>query len=130
MTQHAGKLLGYKPEALPYLNLNNQTYVYDTYHIYLTSLRKYIEHIYPNLFDNNLDKIILRTVFKNMIMTIEYGVTEYTAFHEYCSTIDEHFISTPALLNKLKSHQIFKIFFDFFKQGLANNDLFFSNKNI
>lgn len=47
MTQHAGKLLGYRLECLEYLNLNNKTYAYDTYNIYIQYLKNYLRQNPP-----------------------------------------------------------------------------------
>ena len=130
MTQHAGKLLGYRPENLEFLNLNNQTYAYDTYSIYIQHLLKYLRQSPPMGWETTLERYITRTNFKNLIMTVEYGVTERTAYYEYCQTIEQITSLSKPLKQKLLDYKLFKVFYNFFQEGLVNLTLFQSTRRL
>lgn len=130
MTQHAGKLLGYKAESLEFLNLNNQTYAYDTYSIYIQHLLRYLQQNPPLGWDSSLERYITRKNFKNLIMTVEYGVTERTAYYEYCQTINQLTTLSKPLQQKLLDYKLFKVFYTFFQEGLVNLTLFYSTRKL
>lgn len=130
MTQHAGKLLGYKVEALPYLNLKNSDYSYDTYAVYINSLKTFLQRTPPLNWDPKLDQYITRAAFKNLIMTVEYGVTEQTAYQEYCAYWQAQANINAVERQKLLLKSTFRIFFSFFREGIVNMSLFNSTRNL
>ena len=63
-------------------------------------------------------------------MTVEYGVTERTAYSEYCQTINQITEINRALYKKLIDYRLFKVFYTFFQEGLVNLTLFYSTRRL
>ena len=87
MAQHAGKLLGYNLENLKDLNLQNDQYAVDTYQIFINKLRGALATLDNRRWDDTVLGLLNRSVLKNLIMTVEYGVTLSTARFELKSII-------------------------------------------
>lgn len=71
--QHTGNILGFKQEALKYLNLDNEFSYYDTYELFISELlKKIIESQIES--KSKLTKLLNRKILKKMIMTVAYSV--------------------------------------------------------
>jgi hypothetical protein len=125
MVQHAGKLLGYRPTKLEFLNLNNNLYAYDTYAIFIQSLREHLANDKGGIWQSQLQRYLTRSNLKNLIMTIEYGVTKKTAYREYCATFASQLAIPEDERKLLQKEEIFLLIFNFFKEGLVAQELFF-----
>lgn len=131
MAQHAGKLLGYREEALPYLNLNNRDEMYDTYQIYINYLKEYLKKTpLESISVEEKAQIITalnRDLLKNLIMTTEYGVTYYTAWREFLQTIHEQNLSNEVRKNFINLG-VFKILFEVLREDHIDMVFYLSNK--
>lgn len=58
-------------------------------------------------------------------MTIEYGVTKKTAYREYCATFSSQLAIPEDERKLLQKEEIFLLIFNFFKEGLVAQELFF-----
>lgn len=124
MTQHAGKLLGYKTTALPLLNLQNLDMYFDTYQIFINELKSYLRA--GGLATESVLNFLNRDLLKNLIMTTEYGVTYNTAFREFREVLKTTKLPLE-LVNSIGDERLFKSVYEFLKQG--GLDLVFFNKS-
>lgn len=119
IAQHAGKLLGYNTANLHLLNLNNTTRAYDTYTLYINELKKQLKTL--NWTDEQLS-YLTRKLLKQVIMTIPYGVTQYTAYKRHQTLVYELYpTNTPAWL---LTHDIFKQIFEEIKNSACESILY------
>lgn len=96
MSQHAGKLLGYKPDSMQFLNLCNEKIAYDTYVIYIRELVRLLKQANPERWSSERCRLLNRDFLKNLIMTREYGVTSYTATWEFINDVRQWLKKDPA----------------------------------
>lgn len=122
MAQHAGKLLGYNLDKLAYLNLANQTTAIDTYQIFIVQLKRLLVTANPELWRDPILQLLDRSLLKKLIMTVEYGVSRYTASEEFRHTVDELSTLNPDY-NVLKDPKYFDALFKAMQGG--GLDLFF-----
>lgn len=131
MAQHAGKLLGYKAEALKLLNLSNFDKLHDTYQVYINDLMRFLKKELITILDchtiNELDKYLKRSLLKNLIMTCEYGVTYYTAWREYRQAVYSETLPEN-IRDILLLPGVFSIIFKFFKCGGSDAVFYTSSK--
>lgn len=87
--QHVGIACGFNEDSLKYVNLDNTDEMYDTYHVIINNLKKYLE-INKNKYDSKKQKLLLevikyfdRKLLKNTIMTINYGIGIKKAFKNF-----------------------------------------------
>jgi len=98
MSQHAGKLLGYQPDSMQFLNLCNEKTAYDTYVIYIRELVKLLKQVNPQRWSPERCRLLNRDFLKNLIMTREYGVTSYTATREFIGEVRQWLKKDPNYL--------------------------------
>ena len=79
INQHAGKLLGFKSEALEYVNLTNTTKYFDTYELFISELLKYILIKKPKQY-KRFKLLLNRKLLKQLIMTIGYSIGQKHAY--------------------------------------------------
>lgn len=117
VVQHGVKLLGYKPEMLPQLNLNNEFIAYDTYQVIINGLKATLGAEYG--ISVSVLSLLNRKILKQLIMTCEYRVSFQTAYNRYIHTVTE-------LINKDRRYQplldkvLFKHIYDLLKSGLVS----------
>ena len=130
---------GFKESSLEYLNLNNTTYMYDTYTVIISELKKllnlektfrkneYFLRIKP--FINYLD----RNILKGTIMTINYGIGQKTALKNFIELInnldDNYFNDDKVENNKIVNGLIdnFIILFNILKRGIIEDKFYYNN---
>ena len=88
--QHIGIACGFKENSLKYVNLDNEDCMYDTYHVIINHLKKYLNKHYSSKKNNvNINKLISsidfldRNLLKNTIMTINYGIGIKNSFKNF-----------------------------------------------
>ena len=126
VTQHAGKLLGYRPETLNYLNLANDNTYYDTYYVYISQLHSYLINKDSTVWSEDRLKMLNRSTLKNLIMTCEYGISFYSAWQEYLSLWD-----TLPEFEKLFfcDKKNFSVIYQFFTSNIIDKYLFHKTKS-
>lgn len=121
VNQHIGKVLGFKSDALTYVNLANETHMYDTYELYISYLKKYFDKNCPDIVD-----YITRTLLKKTIMTVHYGIGRDSAFSDFMESVNK-LVVTKDIREKLQSnfHKIYKILY---KQEVESKYLYLHNR--
>lgn len=131
MTQHGGKLLGYNYENLHLLNLQNVDSLFDTYQIYINELKRHFSIMLKNLDSTFIEKVeqhMVRALFKNLIMTSEYGVTHYTAYREFLQTLSEQVVDAD-IKEIFSKPEVFDYIYKFFTQGSTDKIFYRISKN-
>lgn len=131
MTQHGGKLLGYNYENLHLLNLQNVDSLFDTYQIYINELKRHFNIMLKNLDSKFIEKVeqhMVRALFKNLIMTSEYGVTHYTAYREFLQTLSEQVVDAD-IKEIFSKPEVFDYIYKFFTQGSTDKIFYRISKN-
>jgi hypothetical protein len=116
VVQHGGKLLGYKPEMLPQLNLNNEFIAYDTYQVVINELKATLGTKYD--IPASVLSLLSRKVLKQLIMTCEYQVSFQTAYNRYTHTVTE-LANKDTRYQLLLDRALFKHIYDLLKAGLV-----------
>jgi DNA-directed RNA polymerase len=98
-----GKLLGFKKDALKYVNLDNDTDMFDTYELYIRYFKKFFSNE-----DLNFLKLINRDLFKQLIMTSHYGIGKNAAFKDFNKIVSV--LNTDKELKKRLLSNFTKIF--------------------
>jgi hypothetical protein len=108
VNQHIGKVLGFKGDALTYVNLANETHMYDTYELYISYLKQYFGTNCPSIVN-----YITRNLLKKTIMTIHYGIGKDSAFKDFAESVNKLPI-TKDIKEELQSnfHKIYKILYN------------------
>lgn len=125
MAQHAVKLLGFKPESLKYLNLDNSTIAYDTYTIYILKLKQILVQRGWTLHQLNL---LTRALLKQVIMTIGYGVTFYTAYKRH-KIVASELVSSEDDYNWITDQGVFKQIFQLLATSECDNEFYILTKD-
>lgn len=130
MAQHGGKLLGYNLEHLHYLNLNNVETMFDTYQIFLNKLIEILQPLTCHLNDKTRQAIqrhMNRNLFKNLIMTAEYGVTHYTAYREFLQTLNG-LVDEPVVRKFFADLNTFNVIYNFLTNGSTDTIFYKQSK--
>jgi len=108
VNQHIGKVLGFKDDALAYVNLANETHMYDTYELYISYLKQYFNKNCPDIVD-----YITRNLLKKTIMTVHYGIGKDSAFSDFAESVNKLAV-TKDIKKKLQSnfHKTYKILYN------------------
>ena len=128
MTQHAGKILGYRTLGLEKLNLSNETFAYDTYSLYVQGLKDHLRKLNPLIWETDCLTYLTRSTLKNLIMTIEYGVTYRTAYKEYLAVWNADLTIPDSIRHVLSSADNFLEIFNFLQDGTVNRFLFLRSR--
>ncbi len=93
--QHVGIACGFNEDSLKYVNLDNTDKMYDTYHVIINNLKKYLE-INKNKYNSTKQDLLVevikyfdRKLLKNTIMTINYGIGVKKAFKNFKVLLQE-----------------------------------------
>lgn len=116
VVQHGGKLLGYRPEMLPQLNLNNEFIAYDTYQVIINAVKAALSTKYD--IPASVLSLLSRKVLKQLIMTCEYQVSFQTAYNRYIHTVTE-LTNKDTRYQPLLDRSLFKHIYDLLKTGLV-----------
>lgn len=136
--QHIGVICGYKQDKLPLLNLDNDSYMYDTYAVIINNLKcllsdkkSYTNRQYLKYFENvqPLIRYLDRSLLKGIIMTVNYGIglvqgrRDFKALLE--SKTDCYFQAEGSELKiKKKILGIFPIIYYFLKRGSIEKEFY------
>ena len=127
MAQHAGKLLGYNSQGLKYLNLDNELFAYDTYHIFIINLKQKLKETQPDIWTDTHLNYLNRKLLKNIIMTSEYGVSAYTAWIEYQEIIKTLY-KNHSCFSFLNDYKRFFDIYSILKNGSLDTYFYKNNK--
>lgn len=121
VNQHMGKVLGFKAGSLKYVNLDNDTHMFDTYQLYIDYFKSYFSSSCPEI-----TSYITRGLLKKVIMTVPYGVSSDSAFKYYFDEV-QNIGASEDIKKKLLSnfHKIYNILND---QIIETNYLYVKNK--
>lgn len=101
-------MLGFKQDALTYVNLANETHMYDTYELYISYLKQYFNKHCPCIVAH-----LTRNLLKKTIMTVHYGIGKDSAFNDFTESVSKLPV-TNNIKYKLQSnfHKIYKILYN------------------
>lgn len=115
VAQHGGKLLGYKPETLRYLNLDNELVAYDTYQIIINEITK---ELGAQGVSSQILNCLTRKLLKQLIMTCEYQVSYQTARNKYLESVAA-LVAADVKYECLQDAELFKKIFSLLKAGIV-----------
>lgn len=131
MSQHAGKLLGFNPASYHLLNLNNTDKAYDTYQIFINTLRAALQPVISTKqasLQVCIERAMTRDLFKNFIMTSEYGVGYSTAKFEFIQALKTT-LTDERLVEFFKTPEVFSILYSCLRGGTSDLVFYQNTKN-